>query len=147
MCAHRYACHLSGYTHTSIPACTMCPYIPTYMRICMQISTTYTHNSDIDILIHTYTYLHTDAHLYIPSHLYMYVHPYVRACTRIWLRTICAHVHSAHARIRVHTYACTACIYMHALLPTHMCTHTYLVVHIKCVRACRPPRVSHRRAV
>jgi hypothetical protein len=55
-----------------------------------------------------------------------------------------AGMHSAHARIPTHTYACTATY-------THMCTHTCTAWCTSSARAARPParppRASHRPAV
>jgi hypothetical protein len=80
MCTDGYTRRLPGYTHISIPVCTMCPYIPTYIYTCVFMSTSYKCSSDVDVVIYicTYIYRYTEARPSMPSHRYTHVYPSTR---------------------------------------------------------------------
>ena len=77
------AWHLPGYTHIPMPACATCPYIRTYMRIRVHMSTEQIYNRDTDIAIYRYidtcSPRHACPHRAIVTRTYIYIYPYAHA--------------------------------------------------------------------
>ena len=118
----------------------------------------------IDVQIYIYIYIYTYICVCTNKYLCIYIHindvyAYLCKCTNIFTRVCIGNAAETkigfmHAYIRINTYVCVSCIYIHICMYIHMYRTRYRVqlltscfvcmcvhVHERCVPACVRARV------